>query len=72
MMRMGTRVLRRRGGREYVYYVYYDDGQRVEAYCGPPADPETDRKVLRCEKEELTRQQRLIAQRLQAIRKQLG
>jgi len=68
---MGTRVLRRRGGREYVYYVYYDDGQRVEAYCGSPADPETARKVLRCEKEELTRQQRMIAQRLQEIRKQL-
>jgi len=69
---MGTRVLRRRGGREYVYYVYYDGGQRVEAYCGPPADPGTDRKVLRCEKEELTRQQRLIAPRLRAIRKQRG
>jgi len=55
-----------------VYYVYYDGGQRVEAYCGPPADPGTDRKVLRCEKEELTRQQRLIAQRLRVIRKQLG
>jgi len=71
MIHMGTSVLRRRGDREYVYYVYYDGGQRVEAYCGPPAHPETARKVLRCEKEELARQQRMIAQRLQEIRKQL-
>ena len=69
---MGATVLKRRGVKEYVYYVYYDNNQRIEAYCGLSSDPETDKKILQCEKEELTKQQKTITARLQAIRKKIG
>lgn len=69
---MGTTVLKRRGTKEYVYYVYYDNNRRMETYCGLSSDPKTDKKILQCEKEELTKQQKSISQRLQIIKKQIG
>ncbi len=50
---MGSVITRKRGARTYAYYVYYDNnGQRIEAYCGAKADPESKRKLLQSEMNE--------------------
>ena len=69
---MGTTILRQRGNKEYVYYVYYDRKRRVETYCGLSSDPESSKKVLQCEQNELVKQQNDIAKRLQIIKKEIG
>jgi len=69
---MGTTVLKQRGTKEYVYYVYYDNNRRMETYCGLSSNPKTAKKILQCEKEELTIQQKSITARLQAIKREMS
>ena len=67
MATLGTQIKRMRRNKEYLYYAYYDNGKRVETYCGPASTPESHRKALECEAIELTKQQVVIVNRLQWI-----
>ena len=68
---LGTTVLKQRGTKEYVYYVYYDNNQRMEIYCGLSSDPKTDKKKLQCEKKELIKQKQDIVKRLAVVTKRM-
>ncbi len=68
---MGTVVYRQRGDKEYVYYVYYDEKRRTEVYCGLSSDPESDKKILQCKKNDLTKQKANITKELEVITKKI-
>ena len=70
---MGSVVARKRGGKTYSYYVYYDkDGRRIEAYCGAEADPESKKKILQTEMVEMEMQIASLNERLAKLKAQIA
>lgn len=70
---MGSVVARKRGGKTYAYYVYYDNsGRRIEEYCGAEADPESKRKLLRKEMDETEMQIAGLNTKLAKLKAQFG
>ena len=64
---VGRQLVRKRGKKEYLYYAYYDDGRRIEVYCGSVGDAKADRKAAECEIRELTKHKKAIAGRLTVL-----
>ena len=65
---MGTQVLRKVRNKEYLYYVYYDNKERKEIYCGLASDPKSKEKAQNVEIEELQIQKERISVRIKELR----
>lgn len=65
---MGSQVMRKVRNKEYLYYVYYDDKERKEIYCGVASDPKSETKARMVEIEELEKRQSVIKHRLQILK----
>lgn len=69
---MGSTVTRRRRGREYAYYVYYNDKkERIEVYCGAESNPATQNRLLEVEIEEIEIQMDALRRRLAECKSKL-
>lgn len=66
---MGTQIVRARNGKKYLYYAYYDDGKRLEMYCGLAGTTESEKKAFKYEIEELTKQKQIITKKLAVLTK---
>ena len=65
---MGSQVIRRIHNKEYLYYVYYDDKNRKEIYCGIVSDPKSKIKARNIEIDELQSQKEKINKRIAELR----
>ena len=68
---MGSTVTRKRGTKEYLYYVWYDNrhdkSKRIEKYCGPVNGKNTIKNLTQYKKEELTVQSEGFKAKLQEL-----
>ena len=69
---MGTTNVKTIGGRQYLYYEYMDDGRHVSRSCGRADSPESARKALMIELEELEANRKRICARIAEIREEIG
>ena len=69
---MGAQIKRMRRDKEYLYYAHYESGMRKETYCGPTSNPESIKKALQCEIDDLTVQIEEKHGRILEIRMELG
>ena len=65
---MGTQVLRKVRNKEYLYYVYYDDRERKEVYCGLASDSKSKEKAQSVEIKELQIQKEKLSIRIKELR----
>ena len=63
-MLVGAEVLRNLNGKRYLYYVYYDEGNRKEIYCGLASKPESKHKSTEIQVMELTKQKKAITEKI--------
>jgi len=68
---MGAEVLRNLNGKEYLYYVYYDDGKRKEIYCGLASKSESKKKAEETQVVELTNQKKIITEKIIILNKKI-
>lgn len=54
--------------KEYLYYVYYDDKERKDVYCGLASDPKSREKAREIEIKELQSQKDKISIRIKKLR----
>ncbi len=65
---MGSQVIRKVHNKEYLYYVYYDDKDRKEIYCGIASDPKSKTKACKTEIDELQSQKKRINKRIAELK----
>lgn len=68
---MGSIVVRHRKNKDYSYYVYYDDNKRIEVYCGPTNNSDTQMKLWECEFKELSKQELIIKNRIMLLKNKI-
>ena len=68
---MGSIVTRARQNKDYLYYVYYDDGKRVEKYCGLKSDLEAQKKIKKIHYEKLIKQRKELDKEIAELQKDL-
>ena len=68
---MGAQIVRKRNGKKYLYYAYYNGGIRKEMYCGLAGNPKSARKAYSYEIEELTKQKQDIVKKLAELTKKM-
>ena len=68
---MGSTTIKVVKGREYLYYVYYDNGQKKNTYCGLASKNESKKKAKRLELEQLKIQKRNLSQKILEIENNL-
>ena len=61
---MGSTTIKIVKGREYLYYVYYDNGQKKNIYCGLASKPESQKKALELELEYMKNQSKNLSQKM--------
>ena len=64
---MGSTTIKVVKGREYLYYVYYDNGQKKNTYCGLASKPESKKKAMKLELEQLKNQKKNLSQKVVEI-----
>ena len=66
---MGSHVIRKVKGNEYLYYAYYDENKkRIDMYCGAVSDPKSKIKVRKCEIADLQSQKERISRRIAELK----
>ena len=68
---MGSTTIKKVKGREYLYYVYYDNGQKKNVYCGLASKPESKRKALELEIGSLKEQKKGLSEKVSELENQL-
>lgn len=68
---MGSTTIKVVKGREYLYYVYYDNGQKKNIYCGLATKPESKKKALELELEYMKNQSRNLSQKMIEIEQKI-
>ena len=61
---MGSTTTKLIKGNEYLYYVYYENRKKKEVYCGLSSKPESKRKALQFELEQLKDQKKNLSQNI--------
>ncbi len=54
-------------GKNYVYFIHYPDGKKVDVYCGAESKPESRKKALKMEIDETKRQMMKLNTRLSEL-----
>ena len=57
-------------GKNYVYFIHYPEGKKVDVYCGVESKPESQRKALVLEIEETKRQIDSLSEKLSGLTSQ--
>jgi len=60
------------GNKQYEYYDYYDEGRKVQKYCGPAGSVRAKRKALEFELEHMEKRIGTDQKRVEEIQKELG
>ena len=66
---MPTRIKEINGSR-YIYYIYYEDGKKKDVYCGLTSKPESKRKALELELQQLMEQSKQLAKKIENRKEQ--
>ncbi len=61
---MGSRNLKTNKGRKYLYYVISENGEKRAIYCGLASKPESEKRALKLELEEIKKQKRNLSQKV--------
>ena len=67
-MAIRTKVV---NGKDYVYFIHYPNGRKVDVYCGAASKPESRKRVLEMEIDETERQMGELSAKLADLRAQL-
>lgn len=54
-------------GNKYLYYTYYENGEKKEVYCGLASNAESKRKALELELEYLKKQKNTLSQKIAEV-----
>ena len=65
---MGAKVVRKVRNKEYLYYVYYNNRERKDVYCGLVTDPKSKEKLRDVEINELQTQKEKITVRIKELK----
>lgn len=65
---MGSEVIRTIRNTKYLYYVYYDNKERKEIYCGRLSDPDSKNKAQSAELCDLQSQRERISKRIKELK----
>jgi len=68
---MGSRNLKTIKGKEYLYYVISQDGEKRAIYCGLASKPESEKKALELELKYLKLQKEKLSQKVISVEHQL-
>jgi len=68
---MGSTTTKTVRNKEYLYFVHYENRKKKEVYCGLASDPESEKKALRLELEQLKEQKKSLAQKVIEIENKL-
>jgi len=68
---MGSRNLKTIKGQTYLYYVISENGKKRAIYCGLASKPESEKKALRLELEELQTQKKTLTKKTITIQNKL-
>ena len=69
---MGSRNLKTIKGNEYLYYIISEDGKKRAIYCGLASKPESEKKALQLELEELQTQKKLLIKKSEHVKNQIS
>ena len=61
---MATTVIKTVKDKKYLYYSYYEDGEKCEKYCGLASNPDSEKKALQFELEHLKEQKKSLSQKV--------
>ena len=61
---MGSRNLKMNKGRQYLYYIVSENGKKRAMYCGLASKPESEKKALKLELEEIKKQKRNLSRKV--------
>ena len=61
---MATTVIKTVRDKKYLYFSYYDKGEKCEKYCGLSSDPQSKKKALQFELEYLKNQKKNLSQKV--------
>jgi len=51
-------------GKEYLYYVHYENRKKKEVYCGLASSQEAEQKALKLELEQLKEQKKTLSEKV--------
>lgn len=68
---MGSRNIKTIKGKDYLYYVISEDGKKRAIYCGLLSNPETEKKALKLELEQLKEQKKNLSEKMIEIENKL-
>ena len=68
---MGSRNIKTIKGKDYLYYIVSEDGVKRAIYCGLLSNPDTEKKVLKLELEQLKQQKKNLSERVIEIENKL-
>lgn len=64
---MATTVIKTVKDKKYLYFSYYENGEKREKYCGLASNPESEKKALQFELEHLKEQKKRLSQKIVEI-----
>jgi|APSaa5957512535_1039671.scaffolds.fasta_scaffold44203_2 hypothetical protein len=68
---MATTVIKTVKDKKYLYFSYYETGEKREKYCGLASDKQSKKKALQFELEHLKEQKNNITQKIIEIEQKL-
>ncbi len=60
---MGSRNLKMNKGKQYLYYIISENGKKRANYCGLASKPESEKRALKLELEEINKHKRNLTQK---------
>ena len=61
---MTTTVIKTVKDKKYLYFSYYENGEKREKYCGLASDKQSEKKALQFELEHLKEQKKRLSQKI--------
>ena len=71
MQSVGSRNVKTVKGKEYLYYVVFEDGKKREIYCGPVSNPKSSRKAIELEIAQLREKRSEITEKIRKLEHKL-
>jgi hypothetical protein len=68
---MGSRNIKNIKGKDYLYYIISEDGVKRAIYCGLLSNPESEKKALKLELEQLKQQKKNLSEKMIGIENKL-
>ena len=68
---MGSRNFKTIKGKSYMYYIIYEGGRKRAIYCGLASKPDSEKRALTLELEEIQSKMSVLGQKASSIRTRL-